>query len=88
MGGSDAIVPFTLGVPFEIVLTAEATAKNFEGDAVGGSSASIFFSVFDPSGNTAEILGPLTVPEPAYLGVTAVALLGAGALLRKRSRQV
>jgi hypothetical protein len=63
-------VPFTLGVPFEIVLTAEARAHTdpLLGDATGGSTASISFTV---NGGGVELLGPLTVPEPSYLGVIA-----------------
>ncbi len=81
-------VPFTLGVPFEIILTAEARA-HFDpsgGDQSGGSIASINFFVFDANNASVDVFGPLAVPEPAYLGGTAVALLGVGTLLRKRSR--
>ncbi len=77
-------VPFLLGVPFEVIVTANASAPPGSPDLAGGSgNGEVRVSLFDMSGNPVTIIAP--VPEPRHLGITALALMGAAVLFRKRA---
>jgi len=81
-----ATIPFTLGVPFEIMMSASGSGAvgGFGGpDTGGGGSSEVIINLFDTSGAPVTILAP--IPEPTHLGLAAAALFGAGILLRRRS---
>ncbi len=76
-------VPFLLGVPFEIIATANAFGGNSPVLGGGTGYGEVRVSLFDMSGNPVKIIAP--VPEPSHLGITALALMGAAVLFRKRA---
>jgi hypothetical protein len=82
-------IPFTLGVPFEVALSASAAAAvsgyfPYFFDSAGAAQYGLVIDLFDSAGNPVDILGPVTIPEPAHLGLAVAALFGAGTLLRRR----
>lgn len=81
---SSGTIPFTLGVPFEIMMSASGSGDaNLGLDTGGFGSGEVVINLFDASGNPVAILAPVAIPEPEYMGVAAAALLGLKALLRK-----
>jgi len=82
-------IPFTLGVPFEVALSAFASgdASGFYPlfyDSAGAAQYGLTINLFDSAGNPVDILSPVTTPEPAHLGLAVAALFGAGILVRTR----
>ena len=79
-------MPVTRGMPFEIKLDALAggTFDSSVGDGSGSGVAEITLSAFDSSGAPVNILAPILTPEPSTFGLSALALLGTGLLLRWR----
>ena len=85
---SGAPVPFELGVPFTISVSAFAAEIGMFG---GSGDISFQFSLFEVSpinpmlpGAAVTIVGPLSLPEPATFAAVGLGLLGLAKLYRVR----